>query len=410
MVSHLFSVSLIGVSVCDRLQLPADLQERVSSHMEKQGRGQSVALHHSCSDAVPTAVIGRVLEKPEPGRSCPVTRSPSPQAQEFPSGTDKVQRRAAYKLSDLYCSDTALYCPTDERRHNRWLERRQSADQSGQISNPEDESLPQSYSLHEDPFGSLPACYSSFSMASDEKAQVSTSQQALFTDWRDGDYEHKNPSSYGKEHPGFSKSSSFQNGGSLAHGYSASEAHGDRQVHAPEDPRGDWRQMSVEDMNTFFCSPRRASPFSFSERHFAVSPAKIKLGPLYSSFQEGDQVFHTRAPDLRFPASAGSSPALNPKISLNALKRGLMFRSKDAGQDSTSSFFKDKQNTDEDVLRRDYAHESPSSSVESLKSLDIQHYKKDLQKKKPQHQKSGNAGLSRKDSLTKAQLYGTLLN
>ncbi|KAK9960316.1 hypothetical protein ABG768_010386 [Culter alburnus] len=396
-------------------ELPADLQERVSSHMEKQGHGQSVALHHSCSDAIPTAVIGRVLEKPEPGRSCPVTRSPSPQAQEFPSGTDKVQRRAAYKLSDLYCSDTALYCPTDERRYDHWLERRQSADQSGQIrghtdSNPEDESLPQSFSLHEDPFGSLPACYSSFSMALDEKTQVSSSQQALFTDWRDGDYEHKNPSSYGKEHPEFSKSSSFQNGVSLAHGYSASEAHGDRQVHVPEDPRSGWRQMSVEDMNTFFCSPRRASPFSFSERHFAVSPAKIKLGPLYSSFQEGDHVFHTRAPDLRFPASAGSSPAMNPKISLNALKKGLMFRSKDAGQDSTSSFFKDKQNSDEDALRRDYAHESPSSSVESLKSLDIQHYKKDLQKKTPQYQKSGNTGLSRKDSLTKAQLYGTLLN
>ncbi|XP_067223047.1 brain-enriched guanylate kinase-associated protein [Chanodichthys erythropterus] len=396
-------------------ELPADLQERVSSHMEKQGHGQSVALHHSCSDAIPTAVIGRVLEKPEPGRSCPVTRSPSPQAQEFPSGTDKVQRRAAYKLSDLYCSDTALYCPTDERRYDHWLERRQSADQSGQIrghtdSNPEDESLPQSFSLHEDPFGSLPACYSSFSMALDEKTQVSSSQQALFTDWRDGDYEHKNPSSYGKEHPGFSKSSSFQNGGSLAHDYSASEAHGDRQVHVPEDPRDGWRQMSMEDMNTFFCSPRRASPFRFSERHFAVGPAKIKLGPLYSSFQEGDHVFRTRAPDLRFPASAGSSPAMNPKISLNALKKGLMFRSKDAGQDSTSSFFKDKQNTDEDTLRRDYAHESPSSSVESLKSLDIQHYKKDLQKKTPQYQKSGNAGLSRKDSLTKAQLYGTLLN
>lgn len=387
--------------------------------MEKQGCGQSVALHHSCSDAVPTAVIGRVLEKPEPGRSCPVTRSPSPQAQEFPSGTDKVQRRAAYKLSDLYCSDTALYCPTDERRHDRWPERRQSADQSGQIqghtdSNPEDESLPQSFSLHEDPFGSLPACYSSFSMASDEKAQVSSSQRALFTNWRDGDYEHKNPSSYGKEHPGFSKSSCFQhvaqNGGSLAHGYSASGAHRDRHVHVPEDPTGSWRQMSVEDMNTFFCSPGRTSPFSFSERHFAVGPAKIKLGPLYSSFQEGDHVFPTRAPDLRFPASAGSSPALNPKISLNALKRGLMFHSKNAGQDSTSSFFKDKQNTDEDALRRDYADESPSSSVESLKSLDIQHYKNDLQKKTAQHQKFGNAGLSRKDSLTKAQLYGTLLN
>lgn len=369
--------------------------------MEQQGRG-----HQPFSDAVPTAVIGRVLEKPEPGRSCPVTRSPSPLAQEFPSRTEKGQKRAPYKLSDLYCSDTALYCPADERRHDRWPERRQSADQSGQIqghadSNPEDESLPQSFSLHEDtfPYGSLPTCYSRFSPASDEKA--------AFTDWRDEDYEQKNPSSYGKEGPGFSKSISFQhvaqNGASLAHGYGPSGAREDRGVHIPEGPTGGWRQMSVEDVNTF-CGPGRTLPFGFSERHFAVRPAKIKPGPLYSSFQEGDRVFHPR-----FPASAGSSPAPNPKISLNALKTGLMFRSKDVGQDS-SRFFGDKRSSAEDAPRTDYTDGSPSSSAESLKSLDVRHYKKDLQKKTAQQQKFGSAGLSRKDSLTKAQLYGTLLN
>ncbi|KTG32164.1 hypothetical protein cypCar_00021022 [Cyprinus carpio] len=393
--------------------LPADLQERVSSHMEQQGRGRSAALHHSFSDAVPTAVIGRVLEKPEPGRSCPVTRSPSPQAPEFPSGTDnKVQWHTAYKTSDLYCSDTALYCPSDERRRDRWPERRQSADQSGRIrghtstdSNLDDES----FHLHEDPFrgfvlGSLPSSsrYSSCSTASDEKDHVmSSSQQALFTDWR----ERKNLSSYGKERPGFPKSSSSQHVGSQ-NGRS-----GDRRVHVPADPTDGWRQMSMEDISSF-------SPFSFPERHFTLGPAMIKADPLYSSFQEEDNIFRRRVPDPRFPASVGSSPALYPKMSPNALKaeRGLMFRSKG----STSSFFitentKDKENTTKDALQRDYAEESPGSSVESLnQGLDVQKYK-DLQnpgaqKMMPQHQKFGNAGLSRKNSLTKAQLYGTLLN
>ncbi|KAL1257330.1 hypothetical protein QQF64_010574 [Cirrhinus molitorella] len=386
-------------------ELPADLQERVSSHM--QGRGRSAALRQSYSDAVPTAIIGRVLEKPEPGRSCPVTRSPSPQAPAFPSGTDKVQRHAAYKSSDLYCSDTALYCPSDERRCDRWLERRRSADQSGRIrghasteSNLEDESFP----LHEDPFrgfvlGSLPTsiCYSSSSTASDDKVHgSSSSQQALFTDW------HKNSSSYGKERPGFPKSSSFhmgsQNGRS---GYSAS---GESHVHVPLDPTDGWRQMSVEDVSSF-------SPFSFSESCF------IKPAPLYSSFQDGDEVFRRSVPHLRFPASAGSSPASNPKMSLNALKaeRGRMFSSKG----STSSFFitekaKDKENTTKDASQRDFADESPGSSAESLNQGLNQKYKDHqspgAQKKTPQRQKFGNAGLSRKDSLTKAQLYGTLLN
>uniref|UniRef100_A0A672M7B8 Uncharacterized protein n=1 Tax=Sinocyclocheilus grahami TaxID=75366 RepID=A0A672M7B8_SINGR len=327
-------------------ELPADLQDRVSSHMQRQGHGWSAALHHS--DAVPTAIIGRVLEKPEPGRSCPVTRSPSPQAPEFPSGTDnKVQQHTAYKSSDLYYSDTALYCPSDERRRDRWTERRQSEDQSGRIrrhtstgGNLDDESFP----LHEDPFRgfvlrSLPT--SSCSTASDEKLHVSS----LCTDWRDGDYERKNLSSYGKELPGFPKSSSSQHVGSQ-NGRSR-----DRRVLVPADPTDGWWQMSMEDISRF-------SPFGFPEHHF-----KIKPGPLYSSFQDGDKVFHSRVPDPRFPASAGSSPA----------------------------------------------------SAESLnQGLDVQKYK-DLQnpgaqKITPQHQKFGNAGLSRKDSLTKAQLYGTLLN
>ncbi|XP_077077825.1 brain-enriched guanylate kinase-associated protein [Siphateles boraxobius] len=362
-------------------ELHADLQERVSSHMGKQ----SVAFRHSGSDAVPTTVIGRVLEKPDPGGSCPVTRSPSPQ--EFPSNADKVQRRTAYKSSDLSCSDTALYCPPDERRIRGHTD-----------CNPEDQSSPHSFSLHEDafPFGSLPASirHSSFSTALDYPAHVSSSsQQNLFTDWHDGDYEHKNPS-FGKEHPGFPKSRHVSHG-STGHGYSS---RGNRSV-----PTGSWRQMSVDDVNSFFCSPE---PFSFQERNFAVGPAKIKLGPLYNSFPEEERVFQAHAPDQRFPASAGSSPALNPAISLSALKRGVMFRS---GQDS-SWFSKDKPSSTGGALRRDYADGSPSSSESLDQRRDNQHYNRELRKNTPRHRKFGNTGLSRKDSLNRAQMYGTLLN
>ena len=95
------------------LQLPVDFQERVSTHIEKHGRsgGVTMAMCHSpYSDAVPTAIIAKVLEKPEPGSSCPATRSPSPAPQDgdFLSNnmgtgsTDQLNRRTAYKTSDLY--------------------------------------------------------------------------------------------------------------------------------------------------------------------------------------------------------------------------------------------------------------------------------------------------------------------
>ncbi|TMS21123.1 Brain-enriched guanylate kinase-associated protein [Larimichthys crocea] len=113
-------------------ELPLDFQQRISSHIEKHNRGSGVTMamcHSNYSDAVPTSLIAKVLEKPEPGSSCPVTRSPSPQPQDgdFLTGrgsTDHLNRRISYKSSDLYCSDTALYCP------ERWqdTERRQSVD------------------------------------------------------------------------------------------------------------------------------------------------------------------------------------------------------------------------------------------------------------------------------------------
>ncbi|KAM4624995.1 brain-enriched guanylate kinase-associated protein [Polymixia lowei] len=520
-------------------ELPLDFQERVSSHLEKHNRGGgggSVAMSRSAySDAVPTAVIAKVLEKPEPGSSCPATRSPSPQPQDgdFLSGTgstDQLNHRVAYKSSDLYCSDTALYCP------ERWqdTERRQSVDlhgtallqlhaQNSTDSNPDEDAYHSgSFSHHEPPSfhqdefgtGSLPASssYSSFSVASDEKggggngggscartasSTLSSSHHALYMDWRDGgsgDYERKSipsdkdslsfPKSLSIQHmvsprspqksnspaytrtascfsepyhsstPRLASSHSMGSTSGLAQARGGGGADSRGSVHVPEDElSGRWRQLSVEDVNTFSYRDMagRVSPYSFSERHFAVGPSgKVKGGPLYSSFQEGDDVFHSRVLDHCFamgPPSPNHSP--NPSSKHPGLghrkqeKASALYRAKDDSQDSECSLFlsgssKEKEGSGATAAastKKDYVNLSADSSAESLhqsslEASSLQHYPcprpstrprpssssalsigPALPKKtSPRYQKFGSTGLMRKDSLTKAQLYGTLLN
>lgn len=477
------------------------------------------------SDAVPTTIIAKVLEKPEPGNSCPVTRSPSPKSQDgdFLTGTgstDHLNRRISYKTSDLYCSDTALYCP------ERWqdTERRQSVDlhgtgllhtQNSVDSNPDEDPFqsgsfshhePQS-SFHHDEFGavSLPASssYSSFSLASDEKGAVSggcgrtasstlsSSHQGLYMDWRDGgsgDYERKSMFSYDKDSPSFSKSRSIQHMVSprspqkgtspaytrtascfsepyhsstprLASSHSMGPTSGLGQARGGAlDNRGDvetseddlssrWRQLSVEDINTFSSSYRntagRISPYSFSEHHFAMGPSTKVKEPRYSSFQDGDDVFHTRVMDQGF--SMGSPlPSPKPKEHRKQEKTSVLYRAKDDSQDSECSLFlsgssKDKESsggtTSASNAKKDYVNLSADSSAESLhqsslEASSLQHYPSPRpsvrprpssssalsvgpalpKKTSPRYQKFGSTGLMRKDSLTKAQLYGTLLN
>nr|XP_023684162.1 brain-enriched guanylate kinase-associated protein isoform X1 [Paramormyrops kingsleyae]XP_023684163.1 brain-enriched guanylate kinase-associated protein isoform X1 [Paramormyrops kingsleyae] len=464
-------------------ELPSEFQERVSMHMEKHGCGVTLALRHSpYTDSVPTAVIAKVLEKPEPGTSCPGSQSPSPQHQgpdflpNSMGSSERLQRRLAYKSSDLYCSDTALYCPEERRR-----ERRQSVDLHGQEtslfqaqnstdSNPEEEAFHSGFSRHEASFaefatGSLQASssYSSFSAASDEKGHalsstLSLSQQALYMDWRDGDYEHKSTSSYEKESPGFPKSHSFQH---MAHGpqddsspgyvrtasacfsepYHSTrlptshsmgssaqlyrDSHG--RIHVPEEElSGRWRQLSVEDLNAYsYRNPGRISPYSFSEQHFVVGPSKIKLGPLYSSFQEGDDAYHSRILGRCFVASPSPSPSPEHIHGSRKPDKPPMYRAKDDSQESERSLFHSGSSKDKDStagsMKKEYVDVSPNSSAESLhrsppEPSDLQHYQMDRQSPSlqrsasPQYQKFASTGLCRKDSLTKAQLYGTLLN
>ncbi|XP_068195433.1 brain-enriched guanylate kinase-associated protein [Antennarius striatus] len=507
-------------------ELPLDFQERISSHMEKHNRGSGAAMamcHSNYCDSVPTAVIAKVLEKPELGSSCPVTRSPTPQPQDGDflaetGSTDHLNRRVSYKTSDLYCSDTALYCP------ERWqgTDRRQSVDlhgtsllqlhaQNSTDSNPDEEAYrhdPPS-SFHHDEFGtgSLPASssYSSFSLASDDKGGVSggcgrtvsstlsSSHQGLYMDWRDGgggNYGRNSVSSYEKDVPSFPKSLSIQHmvtprspqkGTAPAYTRTAScfsepyhssnprlgssnnmgstgglnEACGGSLVSRSEaqvsedDLSNRWKQLSVEDINTFSSSYRditgRASPYSFSERHFAMAPSRKVKGSLYSSFQEGDDVFHSRMLDQRFAASSPSS-SHSPQMMEHRKqeKMSALYRAKGDSHESGSSMFlsgssKEKESsgttTAAGSAKKDYVNLDDDSSAESLhqsslEASSLQHFPSPRpavrprpssssalnvgpalpKKTSPRYQKFGSTGLTRKDSLTKAQLYGTLLN
>ncbi|TKS75494.1 Brain-enriched guanylate kinase-associated protein [Collichthys lucidus] len=469
-------------------ELPADFQERLTMHMEES------PLCHTYPDTVPASLIAKVLEKPDEAcSSSQASRSPSPQAQDHAfilerlGPGDRLRLRAAYK-SDLYSSDTALYCPDDRHR-----ERRPSMDLHGQRkllygpqnstdSNPEEGSVGLRAGFSQEHFAKFPATlgagsssYSSFSGGGSEdkgngppsSAASSPRHHSLYMDWRDaGDYERKSDSSWERDSPrGFANAHPFQqtemshhqNGSSpvysrtmsscfsepyepLPPSSSPSVAYGDSRrgsTLAPEEEEliGRWRQLSVEDLSAHtYRSPGRASPYSFSEQHFSVRPAKIRLGPLYSSFQEGADYYHHGAMDPVWVA-ASPSPECSPGLH-QAHSQAHLYRAEDS-QGSEHSLYhsgssKDREgNVAAGGQSTDYVDPSPNSSTESLNqrtlemAAEMQHYQAEMHSMPaqvsqspppapppppPYNQKFGSLGLSRKDSLTKAQLYGTLLN
>uniref|UniRef100_A0A8C3AB80 Si:dkey-174m14.3 n=1 Tax=Cyclopterus lumpus TaxID=8103 RepID=A0A8C3AB80_CYCLU len=401
--------------------LPADFQERLTMHMEES------PLCHTYSDSVPASLIGKVLEKPDEAcSSCQASRSPSPQTQDHAfileslGPGERLGLRAAYK-SDLYSSDTALYCPDDRHR-----ERRPSMDLHGQRkliygpqistdSNPEEGSVGLRAGFSQEHFAKFPATlgagsssYSSFSGGGSEEkgngppssAASSPHHHSLYMEWRDaGDYERKSDSSWERDSPrGFANAHPFQqtelshhqNGSSpvysrtmsscfsepyepLPPSSSPSVAYGDSRrgsTFAPEEEEliGRWRQLSVEDLSAHaYRSPGRASPYSFSEQHFSIQPSKIRLGPLYSSFQEGADGYH-HGGGVMDPVwvAASTSPERSPGLR-QAHSQAHLYR----------------------------GSQSPPPAPPPPP---------------PYNQTFGSLGLSRKDSLTKAQLYGTLLN
>ncbi|NWT33315.1 BEGIN protein, partial [Cardinalis cardinalis] len=458
-------------------ELPTDFQERVSIHLEKHGCSLSVPLcHTSYADTIPTCVIAKVLEKPDPHSLSSHLSSPSTRDLNFQDSAGKVGQRPQYK-SDIYCSDTALYCPEERRR-----ERRQSVDtqvkdvgflrsQNSTDSTVEEDGFHSSFSHEAFPeyITSLPtsSSYSSFSVTSEEKenAQANTltaSQQAIYMSNREELFERKSPVGY--EHQGsprFAKPKPAQHmeladdnensptftrtlppyanepfhfsaitpQQALANQKMRNEC---RSTHlSEEDLPGRWRQLSVEDIGAYsYRNAGRLSPCSFSEQYYS-SPIKkgdSRTSPIYASYKadscsEGDDICQSRLVDSCF---LRTDSGLNIDISTSCKQDKLpTYKTKEPRDQKneriTVQLCSSKNIENSPVLKREYVDVSPNSSAESLNQSSVeapeihqssmdQGSHPGVHSKQPQFQRTGSTGLSRKDSLTKAQLYGTLLN
>uniref|UniRef100_H3AAX0 Brain enriched guanylate kinase associated n=1 Tax=Latimeria chalumnae TaxID=7897 RepID=H3AAX0_LATCH len=455
-------------------ELPTEFQERVSVHMEKHGCGPSLSLcHSSYADSVPTCVIAKVLEKPEPSSlSSSHLSSPMSRGGSFMHSTlgnvETFARRPSFK-SDIYCSDTALYCPEEKRRERRpsidihirntELFRAQNSAESTAEEGFHSGFLHEAFSEYAP---SLPASssYSSFSVASDEKSNmqssIPSSHQTVYMSGRDDIYERKTDIPY--EHQissGFVKSKSVQhmapshqNGSSphytrafpvfqneplhftrmgTQHVFGSPKLPSEsRSTHILEDDLGGrWRQLSVDDIH--FGSYRnsgRLSPCTFTEQHFA-SPMKQmdkRLSPVYTSyksdsFPEGEDACQSLLLDTCFRTASSS---LDSEFNTSCAQEEMpIYSPKEQKSERIAIQMCGKNVETSSNLKKEYVDISPNSSVESLNQSpmgvsNVHHFSVEYEThsvfKPPQLQKMGSIGLSRKDSLTKAQLYGTLLN
>ncbi|NXP74897.1 BEGIN protein, partial [Ramphastos sulfuratus] len=456
-------------------ELPSDFQERVSIHLEKHGCSLSVPLcHTSYADTIPTCVIAKVLEKPDPNSLSSHLSSPSTRDLNFQDSAGKLGQRPQYK-SDIYCSDTALYCPEERRR-----ERRQSVDtqvkdvgflrsQNSTDSTVEEDGFHSSFSHEAFPeyITSLPtsSSYSSFSVTSEEKenAQANTltaSQQAIYMSNRDELFERKSPAGY--EHQGsprFAKSKPGQHmeladensptftrtlppyanepfhfsaitpQQALANQKMRNECRNTNL--SEEDLPGRWRQLSVEDIGAYsYRNTGRLSPCSFSEQYYS-SPAKkgdSRTSPIYASYKadscsEGDDICQSRLVDSCFlRTESGLNIDINTSCKQDKLPTYKAKESRDQKNERiTVQLCSSKNIENSPALKREYVDVSPNSSAESLNQSSVeaseihqssmeQGSHSGIHSKQQQFQRTGSTGLSRKDSLTKAQLYGTLLN
>ncbi|XP_010158441.1 PREDICTED: brain-enriched guanylate kinase-associated protein, partial [Eurypyga helias] len=417
-----------------------------------------------------------ILEKPDPNSLSSHLSSPSTRELNFQDSSGKLGQRPQYK-SDIYCSDTALYCPEERRR-----ERRQSVDtqvkdvgflrsQNSTDSTVEEDGFHSSFSHEAFPeyITSLPtsSSYSSFSVTSEEKenAQANTltaSQQAIYMSNRDELFERKSPAGY--EHQGsprFAKSKPAQhmeladdneNSPTFTRtlppyanepfhfsAITPQQALANQKMRnecrstplSEEDLPGRWRQLSVEDIGAYsYRNTGRLSPCSFSEQYYS-SPVKkgdSRTSPIYASYKadscsEGDDICQSRLVDSCF---LRTDSGLNIDISTSCKQDKLStYKAKESRDQKneriTVQLCSSKNIENSPVLKREYVDVSPNSSAESLNQSSVeaseihqssmeQGSHSGIHSKQQQFQRTGSTGLSRKDSLTKAQLYGTLLN
>ncbi|XP_064342322.1 brain-enriched guanylate kinase-associated protein isoform X1 [Camelus dromedarius] len=460
-------------------ELPSEFQERVSLHMEKHGCSLPAPLcHPSYADSVPTCVIAKVLEKPDPGSLSSQLSDASARDLTFRDGVEKPGPRPPYK-EDIYCSDTALYCPEERRRDRRpsvdgpvadvgFLRAQNSTDSAAEEEEEaEAAAFPASYRHEAFPgyAGSLPtsSSYSSFSATSEEKehAQASTltaSQQAIYLNSRDELFGRRPPPAYesspryaaaaaavaapleAEVAPGFARTVSPYPADSFRFPVSPGpqpalmppnlwnlRAKPGSARLAGEDVRGQWRPLSVEDIGAYpfpaappaaaaaaaAAAAGRASPCNFSDRYFggggsSGNKAEGRASPLYASykadsFSEGDDLSQGHLAESRFLRAAGDlslSPG-RPADSLPSYAAGEGDRERLGVQLCGAGGSPEPEH-------------SPHSSRDSLEpsSMEASPEMHPAARLSPQpaFPRTGGSGLSRKDSLTKAQLYGTLLN
>ncbi|XP_054988285.1 brain-enriched guanylate kinase-associated protein isoform X9 [Sorex araneus] len=469
--SHLLEAK-VTIDKLSEDNLPSDFRERVSLHLAAQGRSLSSLCPPAYGDSVPTCVIAKVLEKPDPASLSSRLSDSSARDLTFRDGLDKPGPRPPYK-GDVYCSDTALYCP-DERGQQR----RPSADppvtdvgflraQNSTDSGAEDEEEAEAAAAFPAGFrheafpgyaGSLPtsSSYSSFSATSEEKehAQASTltaSQRAIYLSGRDQLFEHKPPPAAAAAYEGsprFAKAASTGTGpleAEVAPGFARTvspypaesfrfpASPGPRQALMPpnlwslrakpgsarlasEGVRSQWRPLSVEDVGAYSypATPAgRASPCSFSERYYSGggSPgekAEGRASPLYASykadsFSEADDLAPGHLAEPCF-LRAASERSLSPSRAGDPLPG---YEASEGAAERLGVQLCGPGGSPE-------PEPSPHSSRDSLEPCSMEASPEMLpaaRRSPPQaFPRTGTVGLSRKDSLTKAQLYGTLLN
>ncbi|XP_077910355.1 brain-enriched guanylate kinase-associated protein isoform X3 [Halichoerus grypus] len=466
--SHLLEAK-VTIDKLSEDNLPSDFQERVSLHMEKHGCSlPSPLCRPAYADSVPTCVIAKVLEKPDPNSLSSRLSDASARDLAFRDGMEKQGPRPPYK-GDIYCSDTALYCPEERRRTRRpsvdapvsdvgFLRAHNSTDSAAEEEEEaEAAAFPAGFRHEAFPgyAGSLPtsSSYSSFSATSEEKehAQASTltaSQQAIYLNSRDELFDRKPPAAAYEGSPRFAKATA-----SVAAPLEAEVAPGFARTMSPypaepfrfpaspgpqqalmppnlwslrakpgtarlpgEDVRGQWRPLSVEDIGAYSypaTTAGRASPCSFSERYYGSggSPGKKAEGrasPLYAtykadSFSEGDDLSQGHLAEPHFLRASGDL-SLSPSRAADPLP-GYTPSQGDAERLGVQLCGAGGSPEPE---------HSPHSSRDSLEpsSMEASPEMHPTARLSPQpaFPRTGGSGLSRKDSLTKAQLYGTLLN
>ncbi|KAM9202042.1 brain-enriched guanylate kinase-associated protein isoform 2-T2 [Dugong dugon] len=456
-------------------ELPSDFQQRVSLHMEKHGCSlPSPLCHPAYADSVPTCVIAKVLEKPDPTSLSSHLSDASAHDLAFRDGLEKPGLRPPYK-GDIYCSDTALYCPEERRRDRRpsvdapvtnvGFLRAQNSTDSAAEEEEEAEAAAFPAGFRHDTFpsyaGSLPtsSSYSSFSATSEEKehAQASTltaSQQAIYLNSRDELFDRKPPTTAAayQGSPRFAKATA-----TVATPLEAEVAPAFKRTMSPyptepfrfpaspgpqqalmppnlwslrakpgsarlpgEEVRGQWRPLSVEDIGTYpypAGTAGRASPCSFSERYYGSggSPGKKAEGrasPLYAtykadSFSEGDDLSQGHLAEPCF-LRAGGDLSLSPGRSADPLPSYVP--SEGDGVQLCGAAGSPEPEHGPGYSSEHSAHSSRDSLEPSSMEASPEMRPAALLSPQQAFPRTGGSGLSRKDSLTKAQLYGTLLN